>query len=216
MPAQSSKKQIQKYVPPQASFQKQIIYSFTDNDIIQQSNESILYKFPYSPHTFWTNFKYSCFNQYGYNSKNINMTLLLITTDGNEYNIYDSTKYEYPQNKWCNTHWPIPSLKPLQPNESGFFFRLDFLQPIPNCQIKIDLQGFTDLYPDAKHYFLMDESHKYQYLFMNLYHNPFLHSHQHRMEPDVILCIEEEFQQNTDIVPFPQFNGVHIQPLPIY
>ena len=89
MPTQSDKKNIQKYIPNHASFQKQIIYSFTDNDIVEKNNEYVLYKFPYSPHTFWTNFKYACFNQYGLISLNINTTLLLKTSDCYEYNIYD-------------------------------------------------------------------------------------------------------------------------------
>lgn len=216
MPTKSQKKQIQKHIPSHASFQKQIIYSFTDNDIVEKTDQSILYRFPYSPHTFWVNFKYACFNQYGHISSNVTMTLLLKTTDGYEYNIYDSTKYEYPHNKWCNTHWAIPSIKPLESNHSGLFFRLDFLQSIPNYQIKIDLQGFIDLYPDAKHYFLMNESQNHQYLFMNLYHNPFLPYHKHKIESDVILCIQEEFEQHTDIIPFPEFNGVYIQPVPIF
>jgi hypothetical protein len=217
MPTQQPlKKQIPKYIPPHASFQKQIIYSFTDNDLVEKNNESLLYRFPYSPHTFWCNFKYACLNQYGHISSNITMKIVLKTSDNSEYDIHHLTKEECLQNKWCHTKWPLPSVKLDSPNDSGLFFRIDFLNPIPNYQIKIDLQGFIDLYPDAKHYFLMDESHKYQYLFINLYHNPFLPSSKHYMEFDVILCIEEEFEQHTDNIPFPPFEGIQIQPIPIF
>jgi hypothetical protein len=213
MPAHKFKKEITKCIPSNASFQKQIMYSFTDNDIVEKTDEYLLYRFPYSPHTFWVNFKYACFNQYGIISLNTSMKILLKTTDGYEYTLHNSEEEEYPHNKWCHTHWPIPSVKLPNPNESGIFFRLDFLQSIPNYQLKIDLQGFTHLYPDAKQYFLMNEFKKYQYLFMNLYHNPFLPYHQ---EHDVILSIEEEFQQHTDIVPYPEFNGIHIKPFAIH
>ncbi len=216
MPTQPIKTQIQKYIPPQASFQKQIIYSFTDNDIIEKNNEYILYRFPYSPHTFWCNFKYTCFNQYGHISSNTTMRILLRTSDNSEYDLYQLTKEECLQNKWCHTKWPLPSVKLDSSNDSGLFFRIDFLNSIPNYQIKIDLQGFTDLYPDSKNYFLMDPSQKYLYLFMNLYHNPFLPYSQQKKENDIILCIEEEFQQHTEIVPFPPFNGTHIQSFPIF
>jgi hypothetical protein len=212
MPTQPPKKEIRKNIPLNANFQKQVIYSFTENDIVEQSDQSIIYRFPYSPHTFWVNFKCACFNQYGHLSNNINLQLVLKTTEEERYVIETYDNDQYYQNKWCHTQWPIPSVKTLYPSQTGLFFHIDFLQPIPNHQIKLYLQGFTELYPDAKQYFLMDHLQKYKYLFMKLYHNPFLTLENQQKESDIILSMEENFEQHTEVLPQPSFDGVLIHP----
>jgi hypothetical protein len=142
---------------------KSVIYTFTSNDIYLDNENNILYRFPYSKNTYWTNFKYSCYNTTNNQFEELDIGIELRTSDGYKYTIKAS---EVLKNKeWYNTVWPIPSIytygtdasidfkiKPLSDNKSTY-------------NIVISLLGFMDLYPNVKNYLLCSSLNTYQFIF---------------------------------------------------
>jgi len=141
---------------------KSVIYSFSTKDGLIDKDGDILYKFPYSKDTFWTNFRYSCYGVNGSFNKQLHIGIILVTSDGYTYTIAD--KEERVQEKWLDTVWPIPSVKAK--NDGAIYFKV---KPIGIkdliCEVSIKLLGFMDLFPAVNHYFLLSSFDTYQYEF---------------------------------------------------
>ena len=64
---------------------KSVIYTFNTKDIYHDKHGNILYRFPYSNNTYWTNFKYSCYNITKNISELLDLEIILSTNDEYEY-----------------------------------------------------------------------------------------------------------------------------------
>ena len=135
---------------------KSVIYHFRTKDKCIDNYGDTLYKFPYSKGTYWTNFKYSCYNPSG-QTDNLEFEIVLITTNMYMYSIFPPKNIK--QDMWHNTVWALPSIKAT---EGGIYFKVKCPD---NCEINISLLGFTDLYPNVNNYLLKSPLGTYQYVF---------------------------------------------------
>lgn len=142
---------------------KSVIYTFDKKDIYYDKNENILYKFPYSKDTYWTNFKYSCYNMQYNTLELLDIEIILITTDGYEYNV---KKNEHFNDKtWYDTEWPIPS-NYTNESRAGIYFKIkSLIEPLTVYNIVISLLGFTDLFPSTENYLMISSIDTYQFVF---------------------------------------------------
>ena len=132
---------------------KSVIYYFPTKDSIIDTDGDILFKFPYSKDTFWTNFKYS---YYGYNEP-LEIGIKLITSNGYSYEIAPQIVRE--QMRWEDTIWPLPSIKTAN---GGIYLKI---KPVTDNELSISLLGFMNLYPSVEHYLLISPIDTYQYVF---------------------------------------------------
>ena len=77
---------------------KSVIYSFTTKDSHINNAGHIMYQFPYSKNTYWTNFKYSCYNTVTGQAICLEIGLELEATDQYKYSIQMLEERE--DNKW--------------------------------------------------------------------------------------------------------------------
>jgi hypothetical protein len=142
---------------------KSVIYTFTTKDFYLDNEKNILYRFPYSKNTYWTNFKYTCYNITKNLYEELEIGIELRTTDGYKYTIKAS---ELLKNKeWYDTVWPIPSIYTYG-TEAAIDFKIK--PPSDNKSIYniiISLVGFMDLYPSVKNYLLCSSLNTYQFVF---------------------------------------------------
>lgn len=142
---------------------KSVIYSFNTKDIHQDKEGNILYKFPYSKDTYWTNFKYSCYNTIKNQVESLDLEIILITNDEYTYTVKKSEIFEIK--KWYDTEWPIPSIC-TSGSQAGIYFKVKM--PFDNKSIYnvfISLLGFTDLFPNVSNYLLLSLFDTYQFVF---------------------------------------------------
>jgi hypothetical protein len=194
-----------KRVPAHVSFKDQVVYSFTDKDIVKQNPNYVTYRFPYSKNTFWLNFKYTCFNSSGYLIPSVRVELYIDTTGGDCEHIL-SYRYENYPNQWCHTKWPLPSIQ--TDDTCGIFFRVYLPQDIPSYQIKIDIQGFVNYYPSVENYLLVSEDNFNDVLFLN-----FDSLRDHKKEGGVILNALENDVLPTNRLLENEMVGIRICPL---
>jgi len=140
---------------------KSVIYTFDTKDYIIDNEGNILYKFPYSKNTYWTNFKYSCYKCQEF----LDIEIILITHDGYTYNIKESEKQfenkKWYDTEWYDTEWPLPSIYTTGSKE-GLYFKMKL--PINN-NIIFSVLGFIDLYPKVENYILLSPFNTYQFIF---------------------------------------------------
>ena len=140
---------------------KSVIYSFTTKDSHIDNVGHIMYQFPYSKNTYWTNFKYSCYNITGQPIL-LEIGLEVETSDGYKYCV--QTLEEREDKKWYDTNWPFPSVKTAE-NKAGLYFKV---KPPSNeiiYSINISLLGFMDLFPKVDNYLLLSSLDMYQFIF---------------------------------------------------
>ena len=142
---------------------KSVIYTFTTKDFYLDNDKNILYRFPYSKDTYWTNFKYSCYNITKNRPEQLEFGIELRTTDGYKYCIKSVENLE--DKKWYDTIWPIPSI-----NTIGTDASIDFKITPPSDKnsiynIVISLLGFIDLFPKVENYLLLSPFDTYQFVF---------------------------------------------------
>lgn len=143
----------------QDPIKQSVIYTFSTKDVNFDKEGNILYRFPYSAKTFWTHFKYRCYNMTMNTDENIDIELILVTTDGYTY-VLKSNVNRFSSNVWYDTEWPIPSIRNV---ESGIYFRIKPLTAKYKYNIVISLLGFTDLFPLSNHYLLVSPLNTYQF-----------------------------------------------------
>lgn len=153
---------------------KSVIYTFnkeTYKDICQDKHGNILYKFPYSKDTYWTNFKYSCYNITKNVKELLDMEIILITNDEYEYNVKKDEQFE--DKKWYDTEWPIPSIN-TNGSRTGIYFKIKPLTDMKSSyNIIISLLGFTDLFPKVENYLLLSPFDTYQFVFSKFEDNEY-------------------------------------------
>ena len=136
-----------------------VVYSFQNEDALEDARGYLVYKLPYSPNTFWTNFKYS---YYGVDNPQIEIGIELDTSNDYNYNI----SYTQPREArvWHDTVWPIPSLNnPL--NNGSVYIKVRTDSTFQRTNFRLFLLGFTVLFPQVDHYLLLSASDLYQYVF---------------------------------------------------
>jgi hypothetical protein len=141
---------------------KSVIYSFTAKDTSYDNQNNILYKFPYSKDTYWTNFKYSCYNIITNQPVQLEIGIELVTTDGFVYCVQMLHKRE--DKKWYETEWPVPSVKTDGFN-AGIYFKINLPEDRENYSLNISLLGFMDLFPSVNNYILLSTLDTYQFVF---------------------------------------------------
>jgi len=124
-----------------------VIYTFTENDIVEKSKEYILYKIPHSPCTYWTNFRFP-------SSEKID--LIVITSEGASDLITTQTR----PNEWHDTFWPLPSIDVT--DQTGYYFKIR-CEP-GDLHIPITLVGFIELFQSVSSYQLLSPDTACQYI----------------------------------------------------
>ena len=138
---------------------KSVIYTFNQNDIIHEKNGNILYRFPYSKNTVWTNFKYSVWPSTG---QQLIIGIVLVTSENSTYSLgYDMFTQ---QNKWQNIDWPIPSTKSqtIPGSYEGVYLKIKPIAGDENIRINIQILGFIDLFPRVENYILTSRDYLQQ------------------------------------------------------
>jgi hypothetical protein len=136
------------------SLSNSIIYTFTESSKLIDNDGNTLLRFPYSENTYWTGFKYKSTNY------TLDIEVILITNDGYTYTISHMSKRAI--DTWHDTIWAIPSIN--SGDCAGIFLLIR--APVESLkQIRFDLHGVMDLYPDVENYILMSEFNTYQFIF---------------------------------------------------
>lgn len=140
---------------------KSIVYTFRE---IHSTNDSYsFFKFPYVKNTCWTNFRYLYYDQSGEPiNSDINLEIILITSDGYTYNIQNNIQNNTSNNIWHETQWPIPS---VNTNDSGGLYFKVKLPSTAHTSFKIHLLGFMDLFPEVDTYLLLASNDIYNFIF---------------------------------------------------
>jgi hypothetical protein len=148
----------------QPQFNKSVTYSITANNIIERNSEYILYRFPYSKHTFWTNFRLARFGQNGMQQKTPPVEILLITADGTECVVQSYCDTVPKTNTISN---PIPSMKynDTDGQRMGVYFRVYLSEHDTIAAMPFHLIGYIHLFPSAP-YYQYTYNHMIQYVFL--------------------------------------------------
>jgi hypothetical protein len=141
---------------------KSVVYSFTSKDAYYNEEGYIMYKFPYSRNTYWTNFKYSCYNVVTNQPVRVEIGLELETTDGYMYCV--QMLHERQDKVWYNTEWPFPSVKTVG-QKAGLYFKVKMPSDNAQYNLAISLLGFEDLFPKVESYLLLSTLDTYQWVF---------------------------------------------------
>ena len=119
-------------------------YTFSKEDIIEWTADSVLYRLPPSEQTFWTHFRFS-------GDEPLCMDVFLITSNQETVALTKNKRY-YPSNEWNGISWPIPSLS--LPVDEGVFLRVHHHLE-PGSTTVFELVGFIDLFPVHPTYLLL-------------------------------------------------------------
>lgn len=173
-------------ISQQPQFNKSVTYSITSNDMVERNSKNIIYRFPYSKNTFWTNFRLTRFGQNGMQQKTPSIDILIITADGKEY-VVDSYSDTVP--KWNTITNPIPSMKynNIDGLQIGVYFRIYLSENDTIDAMPFHLMGYIDLFPSTDYYLYTYNQH-IQYLFL-------------RSNPDygIILTILHDYHYDKEI-----------------
>jgi hypothetical protein len=141
--------------------QTSIHYSFSDEDIVEQDYHYTMYRFPYSPETFWTHFQFII----DQGNSSIQMEIFLITANGESYTLVPPMIRN--ANEWHDTHWPLPSVSTT--DHSGLYLKLIYPKVIQPGEsepcVSISLLGFLYLFPSQMTYLLSQEQ-QCQFVFL--------------------------------------------------
>ncbi len=141
---------------------KSVVYTFQPSDSHLKGDGYVMYKFPYSKDTYWTNFKYSCYNVTKSEYESLEIGLELVTSDGYTYCVQMLHKRQ--DKVWYGTEWPFPSIYTFG-SQAGLYFKV---KPPTNdslYNINISLLGFMDLFPKVENYLLLSPLDTYQFVF---------------------------------------------------
>ena len=141
---------------------KSVVYSFTAKDVYHSEDGYIMYKFPYSKDTYWTNFKYSCYNTTKNEPARLDIGMELATTDGYTYCV--QMLHEREDKVWYDTEWPFPSVYTFG-SQAGIYFKVKPPSDYYTYSINISLLGFEDLFPKVESYLLLSPLDTYQWVF---------------------------------------------------
>lgn len=142
---------------------KSVIYTFSTQDFLLDGEGNILYKFPYSKDTYWTNFTYSCYNITKNQPEELEIGIKLVTSDDYEYCV--QMIHTRQAKVWYDTEWPFPSINTIG-TSAGVYFKIK--QPSDNeskYMIQVKLLGFMDLFPKVENYLLLSTLDTYQFVF---------------------------------------------------
>jgi hypothetical protein len=141
---------------------KSVVYTFSSRDVHYDRNGYAMYKFPYSKDTYWTNFKYACYNITKNEPAELEMGIELVTSDNYEYCV---KMLQSHQNKvWYDTEWPFPSIYTVG-ERAGIYFKVKFPSDNDKYSFNIFLLGFMDLFPKVENYILLSTLDTYQTVF---------------------------------------------------
>jgi hypothetical protein len=132
-----------------------VIYTFTENDVAEESYESTTYRIPFSPETFWTNFRFGSTQSGTYT-----IELFLITTQGDSITLTKQTT----QNEWHSTEWPLPSFP--YDTYSGLYLRVIYPKEENTVPVSMSILGFARLFPISNRYLLYSHEHTARFLFL--------------------------------------------------
>jgi hypothetical protein len=146
--------QIPRKIKPQLAdpIKHSVIYSFSDHDMVDRNNDYLLYMFPHSECTYWTNFKFS-----QYVTNEVWIEVILIDKTGEKQTI----GAEAVQKRWHPLYWAMPSIKSV--DRSGYYLKVHH-EPGITPQMVITLLGFIEIYPIMPTYLLLDEEDQCQFV----------------------------------------------------
>lgn len=155
---------IPKHINPeiQDPISKSVVYSFSAKDAHHSNDGYIMYKFPYSRDTFWTNFKYTCYNTTKNEPARLEIGMELVTSDGYTYCV--QMIHERQDKVWYDTNWPFPSIYTFG-KKAGLYFKVKPPSDNSMYSINISLLGFMDLFPKVENYLLLSTLDTYQCVF---------------------------------------------------
>jgi hypothetical protein len=138
-----------------------VVYSFPNEDVIYTHDGAYLYKLPYSRDTFWTNFKFSL---YGVDNAELAIGIEIMTSDDFIYDIAPIVPRRAIT--WHDTVWPLPSANSGQ-NNGAFYIRVrpSSAAPFDLQNFRLQVLGFTGLFPRSQNYLLLTERYTYQFVF---------------------------------------------------
>ena len=151
-----------------------VTYRFTEDDVVEQSYDSTLYRLPYSPETFWTHFRFGAEQEGLYH-----VELLLLTTDGDCVTLTKTTDLL----TWHSTDWPLPSF-PL-PSYAGLYFRVIYPAEHRTLPAALTLLGFARLFPASPAYLL--SNYEPVFLFVHDSHQTIYRAHPDPVENAITL-----------------------------
>lgn len=137
------------------------VYSFSAKDYLVDDDGSMLFRFPFSNNTFWTQFKYSCVDTFGFPIDDLDISVFLMTSDEYRYTI--SPTITRVQKEWYTLEWPIPSIN--TDSKSGVFIKIKPFDSSKKHFINIHLLGFQELFPTVENYILLTNNDSYQFIF---------------------------------------------------
>ena len=126
-----------------------VIYTFSINDMVEYDHNYMLYRIPYSPCTYWTNFH---FNQRS------DIELIMITAEGTTHSITTQNKPK----EWHTTFWPLPSINTT--DQSGYYFKIHERHEPGVTNIVITMLGFIEIFPKSHVYQLVSEDRACQFI----------------------------------------------------
>ena len=155
---------IPRYINPEIKdpLTKSVVYTFQKQDITIDEEGNLLYKFPYSKDTYWTNFKYSCYDNTHNELRRLDIGIKLVTSNNYEYCIQMIHLRE--DKVWYDTEWPFPSVHTVG-NTAGLYFKVKVPSDNSKYTINISLLGFMDLFPKVTNYLLLSKLDTYQFVF---------------------------------------------------
>ena len=140
---------------------KSVVYYVSTDDAIIDDDGDILFRFPYSKDTFWTNFKYS---YYG-NKELLEIGIKLVTSNGYSYEVAPQIVRE--KSVWEDTIWPLPS---INTENGGIYLKIKHVADI-KYKLSISLLGFMDIFPKVDNYLLLSPLDTYQFVFSKVEYN---------------------------------------------
>lgn len=141
---------------------KSVVYSFTSKDAHISDDGYMMYKFPYSKDTYWTNFKYTCYNTTKNEPAKLDIGIELVTSDGYTYCV--QMIHQREDKVWYDTEWPFPSIYTFG-SRAGLYFKVKLPSDKSVYSINISLLGFMDLFPKVENYLLLSTLDTYQFVF---------------------------------------------------
>jgi hypothetical protein len=158
MPNPKEDRVLVKTIPGHASWGSQVLYTFPSKDEKWSTQEVDVYQFPYSPGTFWVNFRVSRFQENGILcTDSVRLRLVVRTAAGDSITIVPWKVYS---TSWYSVRWPLPSL----PFVEGVGIWLEMEHPL-SYRNQVEIQGFDGAYPRADRYVLVDEEDRHVLLF---------------------------------------------------
>lgn len=159
MPNPVEERVLLKTIPVTASCAAKTLYTFHGHDEIHSTAEIDTYRFPYSPGTFWVNFRVRRSQGNGILcTERIRIRLVVRTAAEDVIELLPWRMYHPPS--WYSTRWPLPSL-PFS-NSVGIWLEVEHQEQGVN---HVELQGFDGLSPRSNKYVLVDEEDRHRLLF---------------------------------------------------